>query len=217
MCGRVIRTSPVEDLRRLLDLDAVPADLPSRYNLAPRQPIPVVRTAGRLELLRWGLTMRDPHHAGINARVESLSRPFYRDKIRERRCLVVVDGFYEWQRDGKAKQPFLITRGDRAPMVLGGIYDATGGCAILTMPSEGVVAGLHDRMPVMLQPASFTSWLDPACKDVGAILRAAHGDGLVTAPVSRRVNDVRVDEPSLIRAAPDPRTEAPRGKTLPLF
>jgi putative SOS response-associated peptidase YedK len=97
MCGRVIRTSPVEVLKQLFDLTSVPDALPDRYNLAPTDPIPVIRYPRELELLRWGLEMPNARMAGINARVESLSKPLYREKLRDKRCLIVTDGFYEWR------------------------------------------------------------------------------------------------------------------------
>jgi len=217
MCGRVIRTSPVEALREYFDLDTVPAELSTRYNLAPRQAIPVIRAPGQLELLRWGLDMPDPRHAGINARVESLSRPIYREKLRHKRCLVVVDGFYEWRKLGGKKQPYLITRGDHAPLALAGIYDSSDGCAILTTRAEGVVAALHDRMPVVLTRDQLGGWLDASRGDVTPLLAAANANGLVAYPVSTRVNSVRNDDPSLAERVPEPAPELPKGVTLRLF
>jgi putative SOS response-associated peptidase YedK len=214
MCGRVIRTSPVEILRQLFELTSVPDDLPDRYNLAPKQPIPVIRRPHRLELLRWGLDMPDTRMTGINARVESLSKPMYRDKVQHKRCLVVVDGFYEWKAVAGKKFPYLIAREDRSPMVFAGIYDSSDGCAILTAPSQGVVATLHDRMPVVLHADAFASWIDPAVTDVRSILARATADGLVCYPVSREVNDVRRDSAALIDRVAEPLAE---GETLPMF
>ncbi len=220
MCGRLIRTSPVAVLRQLFDLASVPAALEDRYNLAPTDAVPVIRHKGRLELLRWGLEMPSARMAGINARVESLARPLYRDKVRDKRCLVVVDGFYEWRRvDGK-KYPYLIAREDRAPMVMAGLYDRSDGCAVLTMPSKGVVARLHDRMPVLLDRAACDVWIDPRVTDVKAVLAAATSDGLIAYPVSPRVNTPKNDDPSILERVTEPPAEqagTPRGKTLPLF
>ncbi len=204
MCGRVIRTSPVEILRQMFDLVSVPLDLRDSYNLAPRQPIPVIRRPRRIELLRWGLDMPDARMAGINARVESLSKPLYRGKLRHQRCLVVVDGFYEWRAVSGKKLPYLVSREDRAPMVFAGIYDSSDGCAILTAPSQGVVATLHDRMPVVLQADAFAAWIDPTVDDVRPILARATADGLVCYPVSRSVNDVRNDSAALIDRVAEP-------------
>jgi putative SOS response-associated peptidase YedK len=217
MCGRVIRTSPVEALREIFDLVAVPDGLRDRYNLAPSEPIPVIRRPHHLELLRWGLKMPDARMAGINARVESLTKPIYRDKVRDNRCLIVVDGFYEWRSLGGKKFPYLIARQDKAPLVMAGIYDSTDGCAIITAPSQGLVSTLHDRMPLVLPPDSFAAWLDQNEKDVRSILAQATADGLTCYPVSRAVNSVRNDDPRLIEPVSDPVAELPTGKTLTLF
>jgi putative SOS response-associated peptidase YedK len=217
MCGRVIRTTPKELLRQLFDLASLPDVLPDRYNLAPTDAIPVIRHPHRLELLRWGLTMPEARMAGINARVESLTKPIYRDKVKDQRCLVVVDGFYEWRSVAGKKQPYLIAREDKEPMILAGIYDASDGCAIITTPSQGIVATLHDRMPVMLAANTFETWLDTGMKDVRSILAAATADGLTCYPVSTRVNSVRKDDPLLIERVPEPVAELPKGKTLSLF
>ena len=217
MCGRVIRTSPGEALRQIFDLVAVPDGLRARYNLAPSEPIPVIRRPRHLELLRWGLKMPDARTAGINARVESLTKPIYRDKVRDNRCLVVVDGFYEWRSLGGAKFPYLIARQDKAPLVMAGIYDSTGGCAIITAPSQGLVSTLHDRMPIILPPGTFGAWLDQNEKDARSILAQATADGLTCYPVSRAVNSVRNDDPRLIEPVSDPVAELATGKTLTLF
>jgi len=217
MCGRVIRTSPAELLKQLFDLASMPDVLPDRYNLAPTDPIPVIRHPHTLELLRWGLKMPETRMAGINARVESLAKPIYRDKVKDQRCLIVTDGFYEWRSVGGKTQPYLIAREDKAPMIMAGIYDSTDGCAIITAPSQGIVATLHDRMPLMLAANTFDTWLDPSVKDVRPLLAAATADGLVCYPVSTRVNIVRKDDPMLIERVPEPVVEEPKGKTLSLF
>ena len=161
--------------------------------------------------------MPEARMAGVNARVESLAKPIYREKLRDKRCLVVVDGFYEWRSVGGKKQPYLIAREDRAPMTMAGIYDSTDGCAIVTTPSQGIVSTLHDRMPVMLAANAFDIWLDPSVTDVRPILAAATADGLTCYPVSTRVNSVRKDDALLIERVPEPVVEEPKGRTLSLF
>jgi putative SOS response-associated peptidase YedK len=212
MCGRVIRTTPGEVLQQLFDLTSMPEVLPTRYNLAPTDPIPVIREPHRLELLRWGLHIPGPRISGINARAESLSRAVYRD---DKRCLVVVDGFYEWRSLDGTKQPYLIARADHAPMALAGLCDDAGGCAIITVPAQGVVATIHDRMPVMLKPEVFAAWLDPGLREVQPMLRAASASDLTCYPVSRAVNNVRNDSPVLLE--PVAEADVARGKTLSLF
>ncbi len=219
MCGRLILTSPAAVLAQLFDLLEVPADLPPRYNLAPRQTVAVLRSPRRLELLRWGLTMPDPKHAGINARVESLGRAMYREKVRDSRCVVVADGFYEWRREGGRKQPYLVTRTDRAPMLLAGIYDAFGGVAVITTVAKGAVATLHDRMPVTLEREALATWLDPSRQDVAGLLASANlgATPMALVPVSDRANSIRNDDPSLLEAIDEQAVQHRRGETLPLF
>jgi putative SOS response-associated peptidase YedK len=102
-------------------------------------------------------------------------------------------------------------------MVMAGIYDSTNGCAIITAPSQGIVATLHDRMPLVLLPDTFKAWLDPSVKEVRPILAKASADGLTCYPVSRAVNTVRNDDARLIERVPEPVAELPKGKTLSLF
>jgi len=212
MCGRVIVTSPLELLKQLFDLTVMPDVLPLRYNLAPTDPIPILREPHHLEMMRWGLTMKDPKHAGINVRVESLGR-VYGDAVANRRCLVVTDGFFEWRRVGDKKYPFLIRRDDGAPMVFAGIHDASA-CAVITTPSRGPVKTLHDRMPLILEREQFPTWLDHRVRDVEHILQSASGTGLTMFPVSRDVNAVANDRPSLIERAAEPPATAPRQGSL---
>src|SRR4051794_13967890 len=132
MCGRATLSAPPEDLRELFGLDETP-ELAPRYNMAPTQPIPIVRERRseddargerRIHLVRWGLVPPNAPDlkAGarmINARVESLpTRGIFRDALMRRRCLVAVDGYYEWRADGKTKRPFLVRRPDGAPFAL---------------------------------------------------------------------------------------------------
>ncbi len=212
MCGRVIRTSPVELLKQLFDLVLMPDVLPLRYNLAPRDPIPIIRVPHELELVRWGLTMKDPKHTGINAKMENLGR-VYGDAIHTRRCLVVTDGFFEWKTVGSKKFPFLIHRDDAHPLVFAGIYDSDG-VAIITKPSEGVVKELHERMPIVLEADVYGRWLDRTTTDVNDILRAANANGLSMFPVSPDVNSVKNDRPDLIKRVPEPVAEKPRQTSL---
>jgi putative SOS response-associated peptidase YedK len=205
MCGRATLTTSPEDLRSALGLDDVP-DLLPRYNIAPSQTIAVVREPRRLELLRWGLSSHHGAHAGINVRVETVARaPAYRDSLRNRRCLVVVDGFYEWRRLGKTKTPFLLRRPDGEPFALAGIWDraVTGdgeiveGCAVITTPARGVVRELHDRMPLVLPPDRFAPWLDGGLKDVSPLLEPAPVD-FVARAVSTAVNSPANDDPRCV-------------------
>jgi len=200
-------------------------DLPDRFNVAPTQPIPILRSPGKLELLRWGLL---PHGGppsggarGINVRVETVARaPMYRESFHKRRCIVVLSAFYEWERREKRKQPFLIERRDHEPLAFAGIWDRSvtedgeviESCAILTCPSVGVVAKLHDRMPLILSPEQYGPWLDPATADPTKLLHGADVE-LEAVPVSTLVNDVANDGPELVRPTADDRV----GETGRLF
>jgi putative SOS response-associated peptidase YedK len=222
MCGRTTLVTPGPDLRQAFGLDEV-AELPPRYNIAPTQPIAVIRQPRRLEVLRWGLMLpaspsRGP---GINVRVETVARaPAYRDAFRQRRCLVIVDGFYEWQRREKLRQPFAIRRVDSRPFALAGIWASyvTGDgevvdcCAIITGPATGVVAPLHDRMPLIVPPAAYEAWLAPGTRASELFdLMTPDATELETYPVSPLVNSPLNDAPICIERA----DAAPT--TLPLF
>jgi putative SOS response-associated peptidase YedK len=222
MCGRTTLVTPGPGLRQAFGLDEV-AELPPRYNIAPTQPIAVIRQPRRLELLRWGLMLPDApaRGPGINVRVETVARaPAYRDAFRQRRCLVVVDGFYEWQGREKLRQPFAIRRADGRPFALAGIWspyvtsdgEVVDCCAIITGPATGVVAPLHDRMPLIVPPAAQAAWLaaDTRASDVLGLM-TADATALETYPVSPLVNSPLNDVPMCIERA----DAAPT--TLPLF
>jgi putative SOS response-associated peptidase YedK len=222
MCGRTTLATAPADLKELFGLDEVP-ELPLRYNIAPTQPIAVIRQPHRLEHLRWGLVLPDPRlrGPGINVRVESVARvPAYRDAFRARRCLVIVDGFYEWQRREKVSQPFAIRRTDHKPFALAGIWvpcvtsegEVIDCCAIITGASTGVVTALHDRMPLIVPPSAYARWLAPETRagELSALM-TQDTSALETYPVSTLVNSPDNDDPSCIE-----RAEA-MATTLPLF
>ena len=176
MCGRfTLHTSP-DYLRRLLGFVERP-NFPPRYNIAPMQPIPIVRVANgarHFALARWGLVpswVKDPRKFAllINARAEGIAeKPSFRAAIRRRRCLVPADGFYEWRREGKSKRPYFIRARDGETMALAAIWetwiDADGGeidtAAIITCAANAVLAPIHERMPAVIPPADFATWLD---------------------------------------------------------
>jgi putative SOS response-associated peptidase YedK len=217
MCGRYAITTAPEAMRRLFGYLEQP-NFPARYNVAPTQPIPIVRMVeGRRQfaLVRWGLLpswAKDPRNFTllINARGESVcDKPAFRAAMRHRRCLIPADGFYEWKRDGAAKQPFYVTLKDGAPFAFAGIWENWMGpngeeietAAMVTTTASRSIAHIHDRMPVMLSPETFGVWLD--CKNVDAqtamALVAPVRDDLVQAhEVSTRVNRVTNDTPDLI-------------------
>jgi putative SOS response-associated peptidase YedK len=222
MCGRTTLVAPPDDLQEQFGLDAVP-DMPPRYNIAPTQPIAVIRRPHHLELLRWGLFLPNAQvrGPGINVRVETVARvPAYRDAFHERRCLVIVDGFYEWQRREKLRQPFAIRRSDGKPFALAGIWsecvtaegERVDCCAIITGAATGVVTALHDRMPIIVPPDSYDRWLasDARWAELESLMKA-DASALETYPVSLMVNSPANDGPVCIERAEVAAT------TLPLF
>jgi putative SOS response-associated peptidase YedK len=188
MCGRFTQSVSWEETADFFDLDEVPGDVPPRYNVAPTQSAAVVRNEGarRLRMLRWGLIPSgapDPSIGNrlINARSETANTlPSFRDAFRSRRCLVPVDGFFEWERLGRRRQPWLFRMREGGPFALAGLFEgwrAPPGFSapwapergeprvvetftILTTDANDVVAPVHDRMPVILHPRAFDAWLD---------------------------------------------------------
>ncbi|MEO8876753.1 MAG: SOS response-associated peptidase [Polyangiaceae bacterium] len=210
MCARAILITPDDELRRIFGLEQVPL-LVARYNIAPTQDIAIVREPGKLELVRFGFVpdfAKNPREGArfITARRETIATlPAFRDAFRTRRCIVVVDGFYEWKKDGSRKsQPYFIHRPDHSPMALAGIWNRwtsrdTGevidSCAVITRPSEGVVSTVHDRMPVVLSSDAWPSWIDAAKTNTAAELLLQGDADLDCHPVSQAVSSPKNDDP----------------------
>ena len=212
-------STPADVVAEVLELTALPA-LQPRYNIAPTQPVLAVRTLsthrGRQgALLRWGLIPSWAKDAGIgarmiNARSETLSsKPSFRSALRGRRCLIPADGFYEWQTRGKSKQPYYIKRQDGWVFAFAGLWELwenpegtpVESCTIITTEPNEVVKPLHDRMPVILSPADYDLWLDPAVTEperVQPLLRACPAAELAAHPVSTHVNSPGHDSPACV-------------------
>lgn len=222
MCGRFFLATPGAELARQFQLADEPALAP-RFNIAPGQPVPLVRARGPegervLAAPRWGFVpaWADESERGprpINARTETAAGSrLFRQALDRRRGLVPADGFYEWQHAGRSARPFAVRRADRALLAMGALFERQareGGaletCAILTVPAAGAVAALHDRMPLLVPREAWAEWLDPA-RDASAIAPLLAGEGagaLVTWPVDRRVNDVREDDAGLLEPERD--------------
>lgn len=189
MCARFTVRASWEELAAFFGLGGAALNLRPRYNAAPGQPVAVVRDGGegrRLAMLRWGLIpswAKDPAIGPrlINARAETVrEKPSFRRAFASRRCLVPADGFYEWQRDGARKQPWLIGRQGDGLFAFAGLWErwqvregvrlpgalaearpgeAVETCTILTTVANAVVAPIHHRMPVILTPDLFGPWL----------------------------------------------------------
>lgn len=232
MCGRMtMRAGPSEmahifDAELRADAAALEAEVGPRYNVAPTQPIPVVvgRDDGRaVEVHRWGLVpswSKSVAAAGaryINARAETVATsPVFRASLRQRRCLIAADGFYEWRREAGGrggKLPFHIRRPDGAPLAFAGLWapwrDPASGAwllstTIVTTAANEVVGTLHNRMPVILDGSAWPLWLDPDMRDEGlltSLLRPAPDDLLELVPASPLVNNANNEGPALLSAA----------------
>jgi len=228
MCGRYTLSSPVEVVADLFEI-TFPArgaeqltlpELHPRYNLAPTQEalVALVREPGAprtLALLRWGLIPYWAKEASIgnrmiNARADGVAdKPAYRFSFKKKRCLIPTDGFYEWKKEGKGKQPYLIRRRDHRPFAFAGLWSTwkspEGGLVetftILTTDANGVIRELHDRMPVVVDRADFGTWLDPKVDDkekLQALLKPAPDEDFETVPVSRAVNSPAHDAPDCV-------------------
>lgn len=194
-----------------------PGDLPPSYNIAPGQNILAVRQqAGRREavLLRWGLipSWAKEQSIGnrmINARAEGIAhKPAFRQPFRQQRCLIPADGFYEWRREGNRKQPYYIHRRDDQPMMFAGLWsrwkdpehhERIESCTIITGEPNELLAPIHDRMPVILDPTGYDPWLES--NDLAlleGLLSPLPAQLLEAHPVSAAVNRPAHDGPQLI-------------------
>ncbi len=218
MCGRYSLTSPLQAIRALFGFPEQP-NLAARYNIAPTQDVASVRLgddgARHFAWLRWGLIpfwAKDPSIGNkmINARAESIAeKPAFRAAFKRRRCLIAADGFYEWKKTPDGKQPYRIHRKDGQAFGFAGLWESWGprdsetpieSCTIITTAANAVLAPLHHRMPVILDPENFGLWLDPAtpAAELSTLLRPAPDALLTHLAVSRRVNNVANDDPSVI-------------------
>ena len=253
MCGRVDIHTPPSQLARLLEAKlaaGVDPDGRPSWNVPPARGVPTITDRRRfgdvhrdgvgpseggdyervLDVLRWGLVphwAKDPRsgYKMINARAETVtSKPAYRSAFAKHRCLVVVDGFFEWQvpdpAKPKGKVPFYFRRADGQPITFAGLYETWWDksrseepdpettlrtCTIITTQAGADMVDVHDRMPVIIERRDFDRWLDPDNHDTEELARlllpAAKGT-LVRHPVDRQVNSPRNDGPMIIQQAP---------------
>jgi putative SOS response-associated peptidase YedK len=222
MCGRYAFFSPSEAVKRVFQLEGVP-DLEPRYNVAPTQMVAAVRAGdeGRraFALLHWGLVPRWAKERAIgnrmiNARAESVAeKPAFRDAFRKRRCLVLADGWYEWQAAPGGKKPWYVRTKDARPLAFAGLWErwkdpADGAmlesCTIVTTDAAESIRKLHERMPVVLAEADWDRWIDTAFSDaekLQELLRPCDPKALEAWPVGLAVNTPRNDGPELIERA----------------
>ena len=221
MCGRYAFYSPAEAVKRTFALDFSP-ELDPRYNIAPTQSVPALRVAEegsrRLVMLHWGLVPRWAKERAIgnrmiNARSETLAeKPAYRDAFRRRRCLVLADGWYEWQPAAGGKQPWFVRLRDPRPIAFAGLWerwkDPAGemleSCTIVTTDASESIRKIHERMPVVLPEQAWDRWMDPAYTDTEALSKTLgpyDSKALQAWQVSRLVNAPKNEGAKLIEAA----------------
>jgi putative SOS response-associated peptidase YedK len=221
MCGRYTIISAPEAIRALFRYEEQP-NFPPRYNVAPTQPVPVVRVdegRRRFVLMRWGLIpswAKDPRTFTllINARGESVNeKAAFRMAMRRRRCLLPADGFYEWRQVGVGgeKQPFYVRPRAGGPMAFAGLWETWSGpngeemdtAAIVTTTANRTLASIHPRMPVVVAPDAFDFWLDSRIdgETAAALITPAPENFFEAYPVSPAVNRFANDAPELIAPA----------------
>ena len=217
MCGRASLTASPEEIEEAFGLSEAPA-LSPRYNIAPSEPLLVVRAgdAGTREsaFLRWGLVRpgSTDAKAPINLPIERAAKGAMRAALRDRRCIVPLTGFYEWKRAGKARQPFNVKRKDGAVFGVAGLWDrlesgegnALESCLVLTTEANGVVRPIHDRMPVILDPSSYADWLTGVTGTASQLLgdlKTLPEELLVNYAVSSLVNRAGVEDARCLEPA----------------
>jgi len=195
MCGRYALHANPDVVALQFGLDALP-EFKASYNVCPGSDVLVVRQRRKAALLRWGAGNKL-----VNARAETLvERPAFRNAFRQYRCLVPASGFYEWQPVAGKKQPWYVLPSEQRLFALGGIvllWQGVRSVAIVTTAANAVMAKIHDRMPVLVGPESYDTWL--GTEDASALLAPAPDDAVQAHPVSLRVNAPANDDQALLR------------------
>jgi putative SOS response-associated peptidase YedK len=216
MCGRFALYTHLSQIIKIFNLDEAFPFEPS-YNIAPSQMISIVCELPDqkrvLSPMRWGLIpswQKEPKLTSsiINARADTVeSKPMFRKAILQRRCLIVADGFYEWQHDGN-KQPYFISMKNHEPFGLAGIWERWVGenktidsCSIITVEANKLIAPIHNRMPAIIDPKDYNSWLDvnnTKWDEIKKYLKPFKDALLETHPVTQKMNSPRYNKPDCI-------------------
>jgi len=216
MCGRYSLKTPVERLSEKFQFPKV-IPIKLRYNIAPSQTVAVVRclpddSDRKLAMLRWGFIpswAKFPNSGvqPINAKAETAAElPMFRDAFRRRRCLVPADGFYEWKQEGGRKQPVYVRLKDGEPFAIAGLWEHWEGqdgqviesCTLLTTEPNDLLAPIHNRMPVILDPKDYAQWLDPDLQQADRLkplLQPFSTEQMTAYLVNLRVNNPKHDDP----------------------
>jgi putative SOS response-associated peptidase YedK len=223
MCGRYSQRQSADVIAKAFEVDNVPA-LEPRYNIAPTQSVPTVlqpsvSQAWQFKMLYWGLIPKWAKDSKIgakliNARAETVAeKPSFRSAFRKRRCLVLADGFYEWQQqeNKKQKQPYYFRLNDGQPFAFAGLWEqwedvsgeAIDSCTLLTTDANELMRPVHNRMPVILNPKDYERWLDPEVKEpeqLQPLLRPYSTQEMLAYPVSTAVNKPSNDNAECIKS-----------------
>lgn len=217
MCGRYTLHTSAEQILKHFHLQQTPAISP-RFNVAPSQAVPAIWGDSKnkeLAMLRWGLIPswakeEKTRYSMINARAETVTKkPAFRSAFRHRRCLIPADGFYEWKLVAGKKQPYYIHRRDGELFSFAGLWEHWQGedgkliesFAIIVTDANDLLQPIHDRMPVILEPSKYNTWLDPQNHDksvLAELLKPYSADKLEAYPVSRQVNSPTNDDSGCI-------------------
>ena len=219
MCGRYTLKSPLSVVTERFDIEEFPSSLSPSYNIAPTQQVATVLSENgkrKLEMLRWGLipSWADDPEIGnkmINARAETVAeKPSYRRAFKRSRCLILADGFYEWQKTDSGKQPFHIRMQDGSPFAFAGLWESWDkgeeirSCTIITTEANDLVGEVHNRMPVILHAEDYEMWLDSdfdTREPLMSLLKPFPAEAMDAYPVSRRVNKPSNNEPGVVEPA----------------
>lgn len=219
MCGRFAQYSPITTLQKVFDIQTVTCNLIPSYNIAPTNKVPAIifHEGNRLGQFIWGFVpfwtkKNSKTTAIINARAETLDvKPTFREALKDRRCLILADGFYEWKRIESHKQPWYFTMSSGEPFAFAGLWETTKSgdgsaqhsCVIITTEADKSMREIHHRMPVILQQELHEAWLNPMTRDpkkLNEILQEGIVCKMNRYPVSPRMNKVQNNDPSCIEA-----------------
>ena len=218
MCGRFTFNSKLKDIERIFVITDINCELSHSYNISPTHEVPVViryEDNNKLCKLHWGLVpswAKDLSGAGklINARIETVvEKPSFKNAFKKKRCLILADGFYEWQKTEKTKQPWYFRLPSGKPFGFAGLWEVWknsegqkyNSCTILTTIASESVKHVHDRMPVILQPNTVNDWLNPDTHDIDQlkeILSDGKVENLKGYPVTNKINSPSNNDPSCI-------------------
>lgn len=221
MCGRFVRKETIEEIAKKFEIERKACDLPPSYNIAPTQSVAAIVHKDKARMLvdlKWGLVppwSKDTSFASklINARAETISeKASFKQAFKNRRCLIISNGFYEWQKSETGKQPTFIHLPNQELFVFAGLYEhwkaPEGGfvstCTIITTQASEILSPIHHRMPVILPPEQYDFWLSKDVQDkvaLSALLKAYPDEQTAFYPVSDLVNNARNNSPQCLEAA----------------